>query len=116
MNTYKVPTSSGQFYTPDKWVILRINTKDAVIHKVFAGWYGGYTRGDSWKISSGIVDFIDKEVFYSSLQDSGSTYNLYKISEGMSVYQSILLEDWVKKLQEQGIAVEVISAEEFIKE
>ena len=105
-----------QTYTPDTWVILLFDSPDyGKIHKVFAGWYGGYTQGDSWKLSSGIVDFVDKEVLYSSLQDSGSTYNLYKTSEGMSGYQSVLLAGWMKNLQEQGIILKVITVEELMK-
>ena len=45
----------GSKYTPDAWVVLEFEYSGEVIRKVFAGWYGGYTTGDSWKLSSGIT-------------------------------------------------------------
>jgi hypothetical protein len=36
-------------YTPDKWVVIKINSdKYPSIHKVFACWYGGWAGSDSW--------------------------------------------------------------------
>lgn len=104
-------------YTPDTWVILLFDYPDyGKIHKVFAGWYGGYTQGDSWKLSSGIKTFVSEGKFYSSLQESGSTYNLYKQSEKLSGYLCVLLADWREQMEGVGGSIKVIDACEFIKE
>ena len=92
-----------QIYTPDTWVILLLDHPDyGKIHKVFAGWYGGYAQGDSWKVSSGVKTFVSEGKFYSSLQESGSTYNLYKQSEKLSGYQYGLLAGWREQMEGIG--------------
>ena len=64
-------------YTPDNWVIIKIKGNDPH-YRVLAGWSGGYTTGDSWKINSGIVKVEeDKEHFYFH-GHSGSVYKCYK--------------------------------------
>ena len=106
-----------QTYTPDTWVILLFDSPDyGKVYKVFAGWYGGFSQGDSWKLSSGIKTFVSEGKFYSSLQESGSTYNLYKQSEKLSGYQYGLLAGWREQMDEVGGSIEVIDACEFIKE
>jgi len=40
-------------YYPDRWVVVKIGEEN--LYKVFACWYGGYARGDSWKLNSGIT-------------------------------------------------------------
>ena len=106
-----------QTYEPDTWVILLFDYPDyGKVHKVFAGWYGGYAQGDSWKLSSGIKTFVNEGKFYSSLQESGSTYNLYRQYERLSGYQHGLLNVWREQLEEVGGSIEVIDACEFIKE
>ena len=105
-----------QTYTPDTWVILLFDSLDyGKVYKVFAGWYGGFSQGDSWKLSSGIKTFVSEGKFYSSLQESGSTYNLYKQYERLSGYQHGLLNVWREQLDEVGGSIEVIDACEFIK-
>ena len=105
-----------QTYTPDTWVILLFDYPDyGKVHKVFAGWYGGYTQGDSWKLSSGIKTFVNEGKFYSSLQESGSTYNLYKQYERLSGYQHGLLNAWREQLDEVQGSVLVVDSLDFIE-
>jgi len=80
---------------PDVWVIVELSgtkVKDRY-YRVLAGWYGGYTGGDSWKMSSGITKIIDKDKFWEIHNESGSIYNCYKDIERFSgqtrnIYQS----------------------------
>ena len=63
-------------YYPDNWVILKITQDHGTLYKVLAGWSGGYTNGDSWRMNSGITrveetDSGDSWMFYGS---SGSCY------------------------------------------
>ena len=105
-----------QVYTPDTWVILLFDFPDyGKIHKVFAGWYGGYAKGDSWKLSSGIKTFVSEGDFYSSLQESGSTYNLCKQFEKLSGYQHGLLNIWGEQLDEAQGSVLVVDSLDFIE-
>ena len=101
-------------YTPDSWVIVKIQyEKYETIHKVLAGWAGGYLYGASWKLSSGIVTFEDKGEHYESLQDSGSTYVLYKSSERMSAIMASTLASFEKQLKGINGTIEVIDSSEF---
>ena len=40
---------------PERWVVVDITVDGESTKKVFAGWYGGYLDGDSWKLNSGIA-------------------------------------------------------------
>ena len=105
-----------QTYTPDTWVILLFDSPEyGKIHKVFSGWHGGYTQGDSWKLSSGIKTFVNEGKFYSSLQDSGRIYNLYKQSEKLSGYQSSILAGWTEKMANIQGRIVVIDSLNFIE-
>jgi hypothetical protein len=64
-------------YTPDNWIVIKVKGKDPH-YKILAGWSGGYTTGDSWRINSGIVkveETDDSFLFYGS---SGSCYKCSK--------------------------------------
>ena len=98
-------------YTPDRWVIVEMNSaKHGKIRKVLASWYGGYGGSDSWKLSSGNLEMIDKGDFYEIPQESGSTYKCYKQAAGMSNYTSGILYSWQKQLAEvnDGTTMEIV--------
>lgn len=62
-------------YYPDNWVVLKIDTKDApVLYKVLAGWSGGYTGGNSWRMNSGITRVEDAGYWWKFYGHSGSCY------------------------------------------
>lgn len=65
-------------YIPDNWVVLRIEFEGNVTYKVLAGWSGGYTTGDSWKLNSGITHVTEDENFYYFYGHSGSCYQCHK--------------------------------------
>jgi hypothetical protein len=82
-------------YYPDRWVIVKLTNKKGISHnRVFAGWYGGYTGGDSWKLNSGIVAEEVTEDYYDFVGDSGSVYRCYKNAYGMSGYMASVLANW----------------------
>ena len=77
---YELPPQGG--ITPDAWVIVEISGK---IQKIIAGWSGGYTQGDAWRMSSPIKELnidIDKD-YITAITDSGSEYTLYKKYQGL---------------------------------
>ena len=81
-------------YTPDRWQVVLLKSKNDSIKKVFAGWYGGYANGDSWKLSSGIIGTKEFEDRYEFLNYSGSLYICYKVSQGMSGYMGSIMNNW----------------------
>lgn len=61
-------------YTPDAWVIIRIEYESEKLYKVLAGWSGGYLHGGSWRMSSGISKVVEKSNHYEFHNVSGSVY------------------------------------------
>jgi len=66
-------------YRPDNWVVIKIKGDDPH-YKVLAGWSGGYTTGDSWRMNSGItmVDEIENAFMFKG--STGSVYTCRKES------------------------------------
>ena len=83
-------------YSPDKWILLEITTPDnQVIHKVFATWFGGYTQGEEWKLSSGLIKGATKVDNTLILpQESGSTYRCTRY--GTSAWTEGVLKSFLK--------------------
>ena len=102
-------------YTHDSWVIVKIQSeKYGTLYKVLAGWSGSYLYGASWKLSSGIVTFEDKGEHYESLQDSGSTYVLYKSSERMSAIMASTFASFEKQLKGNDGTIDVIDSGDYV--
>ena len=60
-------------YTPDNWVVIKMDG-DAAHYRVLAGWSGGYTTGDHWRVNSGITKVTEDNMYYYFSGSSGSTY------------------------------------------
>jgi hypothetical protein len=67
---------------------------------VFAGWYGGYLNGDSWKLSSGITSVEEFEDRFEFMNYSGSLYVCRKDSKGMGGYMGQVYTSWLANLPE----------------
>jgi len=99
-------------YTPDRWQVVLLRGKDTSIKKVFAGWYGGYASGDSWKLSSGIIGTKEFEDRYEFLNHSGSLYICYKQSQGMSSYMGSIMHGWVESSKEDpSVTIRLVDLE-----
>jgi hypothetical protein len=104
-------------YTPDNWVVVRMKTPDETTYKVLAGWYGGFSTGDSWNLSSGITEVKEFAGVYEFLNYSGSTYECFDNAEGFSGLTSIMLQSWTSNVTSESLSnIERISIEEFLKE
>ena len=94
-------------YHPDKWVMLKITSKEhGVCYKVLASWYGGFGGSNSWKLSSGtksanIAD-IGEGGWVDFPQESNSTYTCFLDSYGTSAYTHMVLQSWLTGLAEAG--------------
>jgi hypothetical protein len=61
-------------YAPDYWVVVEISDGNTTVLRVLASWVGGYTTGDSWKLSSTVDKVVKHEDFFEFTNSSGSTY------------------------------------------
>jgi len=99
-------------YTPDCWVMLEIKPNGGEpIHKILAGWHGGYLHGDSWKINSGITETREFDDRYEYDGYSGSTYVCYKTRERMNMIMMSTLSSLQEALVDKG-TIEVIQVGE----
>jgi len=92
-------------YAPDRWVVLEVFNGKETVNKVFAGWYGGYLDGDSWRMNSGNVkeeELDDRWVFTGA---SGSKYVCYKERYGMTAYMDSVLAEFKVKLPEGSLVI-----------
>ena len=72
-------------YIPDNWVVIFMNGEYDPHYKVLAGWSGGYTQGDSWRMNSGITRVEEGKNRYSFYGASGSVYHCGKKSYGLKM-------------------------------
>lgn len=94
-------------YHPDKWVMLKITSKEqGVCYKVLASWYGGFGGSNSWKLSSGTksasVADVGQKGWFNFPQESGSEYTCHLNSYGTSGYTHSILNGWLTSLAEAG--------------
>lgn len=74
-------------HTPDKWLVVKLTNKQAVVHyRVFATWYGGYLGADEWRLNSGITTVVLNDSYYEFGGSSGSVYRCHRDSYGTSEY------------------------------
>lgn len=101
-------------YSPDAWVLLRLTDKGSILNRIFAGWYGGYLGGDSWKLSSGVTKIVKVNSIYEVHNESGSIYRCHEHCERMTGYQHSVLSNWVKQAAETNgeVTIEVIKLTE----
>ncbi len=99
-------------YTPDRWVVVDLSGPDSSISKVFAGWYGGYLGGDSWKLSSGIMKVTEEDNRYEFLNESGSLYICYKNAHGMGGYMSSIYHNWASQMTDE---IKIKLSESYVK-
>lgn len=92
-------------YFPDNWVLIFLNGDDPH-YRVLAGWSGGYTQGDSWRMNSGIVKVEDYEHSFRFYGSSGSCYHCGKESYGLKMNNAYI---WNQLQKLHGDKVELLS-------
>ena len=96
-------------YNPDKWVMVKFNVRGKVIYKILASWYGGFARGDSWKLNSGVTKIEEDGQLYRFHGSSGSVYQCHKATYGMSAYTMGILSNFQKQVDEtEGVTLELL--------
>lgn len=90
-------------YIPDVWVIVEIagnKVVDSPYHRVLAGWSGGYTGSDVWKMNSGITRIVEHENHYSIYGTTGSVYQCNKGCERFNSYTSSIFASFTEQNSE----------------
>jgi hypothetical protein len=99
-------------YNPDKWVMLKFNYRGEIIYKILASWYGGYARGDSWKLNSGVTKIEEEGQLYRFHGTSGSVYQCHKATYGMSAYSMGILANFQEQVKEMdNVTLELLTAD-----
>lgn len=95
--------------TPDRWVIVeQIDDKNNLSIRVLSSWYGGYLGSDVWKLSSKILNSSEKDKFYTFHTETGSVYNCYKNSYGMSSYTAGVIKNLAEQAKNVNTLLTVI--------
>lgn len=106
-------------YTPDVWVVLEFSAPqlEKPVRKVFAGWYGGYTGGDSWKLNSGITQVrVDDQGHYEFDGYSGSTYCCHFNNYQLSGLMHSVLNTWITQAEQRGdTTIRILSIDDIVK-
>lgn len=102
-------------YIPDRWIVIEFVTPKETFQKVFAGWYGGYTSGDSWKLNSGITKTTKDGDWFHFEGHSGSVYQCHPDGYGMSGYMSGIYQRWADDAFERGdIQIRILDLAEVV--
>lgn len=96
---------SNNTYTPDNWVIIKIKGDDPH-YRVLAGWSGGYTTGDSWRLNSGITRAEETETHFNFYGASGSCYSCGKNGYGLRMNNARI---WAQLSERHADKVELMS-------
>lgn len=77
-------------YYPHNWVVLKLKAGKGAfpVYKVLAGWSGGYTTGDSWRMNSGISKVTKEDEYFKFWGESGSCYVCHKDSYRLTMANS----------------------------
>jgi len=100
-------------YTPDNWIILRINSGSEIIYKILAGWSGSYLYGSSWKLNSGVTRYEEGGDYILFHSYSGSVYRCHKNQEQLRLNASYVYNEIKTAWAER---VNIIEYKDFVKE
>lgn len=103
---------TAKTYTPDNWVIIKFKG-DEPHYRVLAGWSGGYTTGDSWRMNSGITSHEFDGDYWHFYGSSGSCYKCYVDSYGLRMSNDYVFDRLKEKC---GDKVELLDDQEWNKE
>jgi hypothetical protein len=98
-------------YTPDNWVIVKITRPEGVVHKVLAGWSGGYLDGDHWRMNSGIVSAREEGEYILFHGQSGSVYKCHEDAQRLSNVTAGIFNTLVNQGKQKGVTVEIVDME-----
>ena len=101
-------------YSPDNWILLKIENDGKTFFKILGGWRGGYLHGDSWRMSSIVESIEEDDRNYIFHNYSGSKYICNKQREGLSMVTSGVFSDFVNQVNEAGGKIDMSNVEDFV--
>lgn len=109
-----------RIYAPDAWIILKAFNKatGVNVYKVLGGWYGGFAKADSWRLSSSIERVEEGEELgtYNVHNYSGSMYRCHVDSERTTMLMLSILGQLKDEAGAEGThEVTHVSMQELLK-
>jgi hypothetical protein len=101
---------------PDNWVLLKIKTSEETLYKILAGWYSGFTEGNSWKISSAIKRIEEGAQGYYFYNESGSIYYCGKSRYGFSITTASIANNFEVTSRDSGISLTIARSKKEVKD
>lgn len=104
----------GREYSPDNWILLKIENDGKTFFKILGGWRGGYLHGDSWRMSSVVESVEEDDRNYIFNNYSGSKYVCNKQREGLSTVTSGVYSDYLDQVKGSKASLEICNVEDFV--
>lgn len=98
------------YYTPDYWVLIELSGPKIAtpVKKVLAGWQGGWTGSDSWRLSSGVISVETTEAAWLFKNTSGSVYFCGKNNQRFNMMTRGIFNEF-QGMESSGVTVKLIS-------
>ena len=103
----------SNYYSPDKWMLIKITGKDPH-YRVFGSWSGGYLGSDSWRMNSGITSMIEEDDHYLFIGSTGSTYACHKDMYGATIYGMGIAQSYEKDHPDRFEILDEVDATDVI--
>lgn len=100
-------------HQPDNWVLLRVDNTEGVFYNILSGWSGGYTTGDSWRLSSRVTEITDNGNCYTIYTESGSVYTCGKNAYCLRMNN---VHIWEQLKRVHGDVVSMVDEEKLLAE
>ena len=102
-------------YVPDVWVAVRFRgaaVPNGEIHKILAGWYGGFAGSDHWKLNSGITGITREDHEFLVEGYSGSIYRCAVGAERTNLLTQGIYQDLCERFRDREVTVEIVPLSE----
>jgi len=103
-------------YNPDRWEIIKLEDGDKIHYRVLGSWSGGYTTGNSWRLSSGLEEIKEDGDFYLMKNYSGSVYKCHKKMKGMNFPSAEVYADMQRQAKDLDMKISKINVKKFRSE
>lgn len=86
-------------YTPDCWVVLKLNSSSNIFYNVLAGWDIYRPDQNNWQLNSGIVGVEKRDGVFIFNGMSGSQYFCNEHCYRLNTLMELLFDEWQEQLR-----------------